>query len=233
MSKIIVEFLHIKVNRRSKIMYSMYMEKSRKLLIFLGLLCLTAWFIDLANIIFFLKKPSWVLWYSSLGLGVTGIALLLRKSFLIWVLFCSYFVLEMVWVIGFFSLLLFHQSFFEVAAYAFEPTYPKKDFYITLYHVLIPFSLFFGVISIRGMHPRAWIGSTIFLSVLITLTYFFVSKNEPVNCVHMMLYCKGFVFLQNIPNPLRIIIGIVLTTGVIYIPTNILLVRVGKRLKWG
>jgi len=210
------------------------LKKTRKdILVYIGFLCLLIWSLDFLNIVFLIHKPQYLLWLSSVGLLATAIALIKRDSFLIFVLFCSLFVFEAIWSIGFLSRLLFNIPIPGVVDYAFEPTYATKDFILTLYHLLIPSALLIGFIKQKKVYKYGWLFALFYTSILVFLTYFFVNKVENVNCVHTITYCRSFIpFLYKFDNPIRIYIGLLMATVFVFIPTNYTLYRIGKYLKW-
>lgn len=197
----------------------------------LGLILLLTWIIDAFNIVFLHHKPHSLLWYSNAGLLATSIALLTRNSLLVFILFCALFVVEFLWGIGFLSLLFLHKI--PGINVGFEFYYLPKDFILTMYHFLIPPVLLFGVFQLKRVYKHAWIGALVYSTTLILLTYFFVTPEKSVNCVHIINHCRIFApFLFNIENPTRIYVGLTLITLFIYIPSNYFLYKIGKRLKW-
>ena len=192
----------------------------------LGIISLVYWLFDIINNNFFLHEATWSLWFSSVGIGLTAIGLLTRNTFLLNSLFCALFVVEMSWNIGFFSHLIFHKSFMGLTDYLFTGNYSTKDFLITSYHVfMIPF-LFIGIIKEKVIHKTAWIGACIFTAVAASLTYFFAGPHDTTNCVHVIDNCRTFLFyLDHFSNPMRTILGIVLITIVVFIPTNYMLLK--------
>lgn len=192
----------------------------------LGIISLVYWFVDVFNNIFLLHDSSGSLWFSSVGNGMTGVALLTRNVFLLSSLFCALFVVELGWNIGFFSHLLFHKSFMGFTDYLFYENYTAKDFLITSYHIfIIPF-LLIGILYQKRVHTKAWMGAVLFTGVISFLTYFIGGPQARVNCVHSLQNCHTFLFfLEHVANPLRTMLGIIVMTILLFIPTNYLLVK--------
>jgi hypothetical protein len=192
----------------------------------LGIISLVYWLFDVVNNNFFLHEATWSLWFSSFGIGLTAIGLLTRNTFLLSSLFCALFVFEMSWNIGFFSHTIFHKSFMGLTDYLFNGNYTTKDFLITSYHIsMIPF-LLIGIIKEKVVHKTAWIGASLFTAVAVSLTYFFAGPHETTNCVHVIDNCRLFLFyLENVSNPLRSTLGVIIVTLFLFIPTNYALIK--------
>jgi hypothetical protein len=198
----------------------------------LGIISLVYWCIDVFNNVFSLHAPLWSLWFSSVGIGLTAVALLTRNTFMLSSLFCALFVVELSWNIGFFSHLLFHKSFLGLTDYLFSGYYSEKDFIITSYHtVMLPF-LLIGIWKGKTVHTHAWIGAAIFTAALTFFTYFLAGTHENTNCVHVIHDCRAFLFfLEPISNPLRTMVGVFLMTVILFIPTNYALMKFIKAHK--
>jgi hypothetical protein len=201
-----------------------------RVLVYLGMVCFFVWVIDVINNIFYVHKPEYLLWYSTFGLLLTGISLMTQNKKLIAISFCAFFVIELVWDLGFLLKLFIHVTIPGVAEYMFASTYKRKDFLISLYHLLISPSLLLAVIINKEYYKYAWVGALSIATVLAFLTYFFVNPHEQVNCVHTINYCRTFIpFLNTIHNPLRIFVGLFLATVVIYIPSNYWMLLISKK----
>ncbi len=208
-------------------------KRSIDVVFYLGVVCLLVWIVDFINIVFIIQKSITLLWYSNTGLLATAIALLRRDSRLIFTLFCALFIIEGIWGVGFFSLLLFNKAIPGVADYAFAPSYSSKDFILSLYHLVTPISLLIALVKFRRVYKYGWVGASIFASALTFITYFFVDKSQNVNCVHTLDHCRSMLsFLYTVTNPSRLFLGIACITVVVYIPTNFILYKIGKRLRW-
>lgn len=204
----------------------------RDSLFFLGVLMFSFWFADTIYKTFVLHAPLRTLWFSSAGLGVTTLALFTRSSFLITSMFSALTVIEGVWDVGFFSQLLFHKKISGVAEYAFASNYPKWEFFITLYHLLIIPVIIFALIKVKKIHKFGWLGATLFTSIVVFLTYFLVQSPENINCIKTIDYCQTFFRpLYRFDNPLRIFVGIFVATLFLYLPLNLILIRVGDFLR--
>jgi hypothetical protein len=200
----------------------------------LGVVALIIWLADLANILFFVQKPEFILWYSVMGLLLTAIALLTQNPVLVSTMFCALFVMESAYSLDFLGRVFFHKNFLGIAAYVFEPTYPKKDFYMALYHFLIPFALLAAQIRIKRVYRFSWIWASFYTLIIVSLTLLLVGGSGTVNCVHQLTFCRGaFSFiLYKFPYPHRIFIALFAIIFLIFIPTQYALLRIGKKLRW-
>ncbi len=196
----------------------------------LGILCIFYWIGDFIINAFIPHNYSWLLWYSSAGLLSTGIALATENTALIYSLFCALFVPETVWLFNFLVLFFWRKNIFGITLYTHAVDYTKKDFYLTLYHFLIPVCLFYGVKHAKKIYQSGWIGASIFAGIILFLTYFLVSPTRQVNCIESFAKCHTvFAFLYNIPNPERVLVALFGMTVFVYIPTSFAVVVVKKR----
>lgn len=164
----------------------------------------------------------WLLWYSSLGLFLTGVALVTKNKTLLASMFCALFLIESTWSIGFLSMLLFKKSIFGIASYAFAPDYSKKDFYISLYHLLIPIALLIGVKEQSLKRFYGWIGASVYTGVLAGLTFMLADKNDSLNCVYTIKNCLGFKFVGAMGSPVLAVAIFCFLTLFIFIPSDYL-----------
>jgi hypothetical protein len=189
----------------------------------LGLVCVSAWIADAVNVIYFLHTPASLLWYSSTALLFTGVSLIIQNKKMLSIAFCAFFILESMWTISFLTGILFHKPLLGITDYMFDPSYAKRNFYTSMYHILISPSLLVAVLKIKPYYKWAWIWSMGIAAFLAVLTLFLVDPNEQINCIHMIRPCKVFGFFNSIPDPFRVILGILLATLFAYIPSNYLL----------
>jgi|GEM_PF-6918512 len=194
----------------------------------LGILLLTFWIADSYIKTAIFHTPYRMLWYSSAGLFVTGIALLKRSSFLITSMFCALFFIEGVWTISFLSVIFLHKDIFSIASYAFNSQYSSKDFYITLFHLLLAPAVMLGVVRLNRIHQFGWVGAMIFTLFVAILSYLFVRNGQDnVNCVLNQTSCvKYFSFFYKFGSPQRIFLAVFAITLMLFYPTNRLLERI-------
>lgn len=199
-------------------------DTKNKILFLLGIFYISCWIFDFIINAVLKQDYSWLVWYSAAGFLLTGIALIIQNIKLIYSLFCALFVIETIWVIDFLYVLFTRQSVFGATEYMLSPTFSAQDYYITLYHVLIPIGLLIAVILNKKSYKYGWVGALIFASTLFIITYFFLSPLSQVNCIHSLNQCHTiFSFFYQINNPLRIFIIVICLTTIIYLPTNYIL----------
>ncbi len=207
-------------------------KENGRLLLVLGSIALLYWIFDFINIVFFLHDSLWLLWYSSAGLLLTAVALLTRNKKLISSAFCALFVIESVWIIDFFLMLFFKVYLFGFTSYAFSPNFSQKDFFMTFYHVLIPLFLFIGIRKTPGVDQSGWMGASVFALCLALLTYFLSNPHDRVNCLYPVDSCQtNLSFMYSLSVLQRIFIALVFLVFVVYIPTNIIIIKLKSQKK--
>lgn len=198
-------------------------------LIRIGAFLILYWFIDFINNAVLTNDYSWLLWYSSMGLLATGIALIFQQGAVISSLFCALFVVESMWIVDFIYTITHRRVLIGFSQYILSPSFHAKDMFLTLYHILIPLCLFIAVYRIKKSYPYSWIGAIIYATTVFFLTYFLTGPTSQVNCIHSTDGCRSaYSFLYQIENPQRIIVVILIQTILIFIPTNYVLMRVKK-----
>lgn len=199
-------------------------EKKNKPLVVLGAVCVVYWFLNFLNNAVLTNNYGWLLWYSSAGLLITGIALISQNIKLLYSVFCALFVAETLWIVDLFYITFSHHPLIGFTGYMLSSSFNTNDLYFTLYHLLIPISLFMAIHQTKKTYKYGWIGAIIFATTLITLTYFLAGPISQVNCVHSINQCHTiFSFLYGIGNPYRIIIALIGLTVFVFIPTNYIL----------
>ena len=208
--------------------------KRNKLLFTLGIFSFIYWVLDFINIVFFINKPEFVLWYSSAGLLLTSIALIRQSPRLILVMFCSLFVMESIWSLDFLARLLSGISPLGITDYLFEFPYTKKDLVMTMYHLMIPPFLLIGVSKTQKIFHYSWIGSVLYAGSLAFLTYWMADPKGSVNCIHQLIRCRGVFssIFTAFPKPYHIFFVLLSATFLVYLPTNYLLNKIGKKFRW-
>lgn len=205
-------------------------KKYHKLLLILGIFYVLYWLFDFYQNALLPHNFSWILWYSSAGFLITGIALIIQNEPLIWSLFCALFAIEGSWTFDFIYGLIFHKSLLGFTGYIDFLNFDIKHYYSTFYHPLIPIGLLITMSCSRKIYKYSWLGATLFASILIFLTYLFVNPDNPVNCLFSSSECNTiFKFLYKIPDPYRTFIALLGLTSFVYIPTNYFLIRFKKK----
>ena len=199
-----------------------------KLLTLLGIFFIGYWAWDVITNAVLVDDYSWLLWYSSVGLLLTGIALILQNIKFLYSLFCALFILETLWVLDMMLLLFNHNSVLNLSHYL-SSNFNIKDTFFVLYHALIPISLLYAVLTNKKTYSFGWVGAAIYAGVLELCTYLFTGTESSVNCIHSLRHCAPAIsFFNKIQTPYRIPLGLFLLTFLIFIPTNYILLYFKK-----
>lgn len=192
-----------------------------KFLIWLGCFEIICWSFDFINSAVIKNDYSWILWYSTAGLLLSGIALIIQNIKLIYSLFCALFAVETLWVASVFYVLISQQNVQQLAAYLSVSNFQLKDLYVIFYHALIPACLLIAVVIKKESYKYGWVGASFFATTVAILSYFFLSPHSQVNCVHSVNYCLTFFsFLSGFGTPERIMVGLVVLIIFVFIPTS-------------
>jgi hypothetical protein len=184
-------------------------------------LCLFYWFFDFYSIVFLSGRPSWLLWYSSSGLLLTSIALITGNVKLIYTAFCALFIIDFFWTFDFLFKLFSHHSLFGFTNYAFDAAFSKKDFFMSMYHMLVPFALIIAIFRLKTSYKYGWLGALFFTLILIIASTILTNPDDRVNCVHAVEACKKAApFLFSLNNPFRTIFTLSFITLFVFMPSN-------------
>lgn len=187
------------------------------------------WVVDFFKNAVLTHDYTWLLWYSSAGFLLTGIALITQNVKLIYSMFCALFVIETLWIVDLFYTYFNHHTLIGLTEYILSPAFQPQNLYFTLYHAFIPVGLFVAVLRIRKTYTYGWVGATLFTTTLLTLTYFLTGPHSQVNCIHTDQCHTVVSFLYKVNSLSRISIAILVLTLFIFIPTNYILVYFKKR----
>lgn len=205
----------------------------RDLVTWVGYLCFGLWFVDFINIIFFVQKPVYLLWFSTAGFFLTSIALIKRNPVLISTMFCALFLSELMWDIDFLGRIFFRRDVFGLTDYFWQPQFGLKDRIISTYHLIIPPALLLAVFQTKQVFRYSWVGAAFYSIILVVLTFLAGNRSEPVNCVYSLEQCRSaFSFVLKVPFPYHILTGMLFMTLTNFIPSNFFLLLLAKRLKW-
>lgn len=214
-------------NSVKKKIFKTLSKKIRDPLLYVALILAGFWILDTWYKLAVQNAPTRMLWYSSTGLAATSVALLTRNKLLLTSLFCLLIFQETVWLISFFSNLFSLKDYFHLASYAFGKSYPKIELFITLFHLLILPSIFYGLYKIKSASRYGWLGAYVFALIINYLPLIFPDSIEDVNCVRGDIEsCRMFfeIFYKVDPS-LGILGGVTYQLVVLYIPANFLLIK--------
>lgn len=196
---------------------------------YLSLLIFAILLIDIVDKVFITKTPARVFWYSTIGLAFTGLAVLTENSFIVTVALCLLLLPEGLWTLGFVLYTLSHGHFLNLPSYAFSLDFRNFSSFITVYHLLFIPSLIFALYKAKKISAFGWIGAAVFALIVGILAYALNKNPDNINCIYSVKNCLNTVSpLYRIPNPERIVVAVVLLTLLIYLPTNLILLKLKK-----
>lgn len=204
-------------------------------LFYFGIITLGFWLADTYLKLFILHAPLRMFWYSSVGLGLTALAFFSRNSLLITAMFCALAVNEGLWTISFLLKAIFGADVSHIAEYMFQPSFPTHRFIISLYHLILVPSLTLAFFVTRKVHSLGFAAAYIFALAVGLLSYLFPDPEGNVNCMQRavegscQVYFSFFYPASGFWPVLTVVTGLALF---VYLPVNLLLVFMAKRLKW-
>lgn len=162
--------------------------------------------------------PGNFLWFSDLALFLTLAAVWLESPLLASTQAVSVGLLELVWLADFLVRLVFRVETVGLTRYMFDPKIPLLVRALSLFHVGLPFLLFWLVWRL-GYDPRAWLAQTLFAWAVLTACYFLTRPAENVNWVFGPAKRKQ----QWMPPQLYLLLLMVFLPVCVYRPTHLLL----------
>lgn len=162
--------------------------------------------------------PGNFLWFSDLALFLTLAALWLESPLLASTQAVSVGFLELVWLTDFLARLLFGIEVIGLSGYMFDAKIPLFLRGLSLFHVVLPFLLFWLVWRL-GYDARAWLMQSLLAWAVLLACYFLTNPRENVNWVfgwgkEKQRLLSPFVYL---------LLLMVFFPGCIYLPTHFLL----------
>ena len=162
--------------------------------------------------------PGNFLWFSDLALFLTLAAVWLESPLLASTQAVSVGLLELVWLADFLVRLIFGIESVGLTRYMFDPKLPLLVRGLSLFHVGLPFLLFWLVWRL-GYDPRAWLMQTVFAWVVLPACYFLTSPEENVNWVFGPAKRRQ----QWMAPQLYLLLLMVFFPVCVYLPTHLLL----------
>src|SRR5438874_5794080 len=114
--------------------------------------------------------PLNFLWFSDLALFTTGAALWLENSLFASATAVAVLAPELFWNLSFVARLLTGQSLSSLTDYMFDSRRPLFMRGLSLYHVVLPFTLIW-LVALLGYDSRAWVVMTIIAWIVLPATY--------------------------------------------------------------
>jgi hypothetical protein len=131
-------------------------------------------------------EHGWVnfLWFSNVALLGGLVAAWTESRWLVSMLLVSVALLEMFWLLDFLTgLALGGDSLFGLTSYMFDPAVPLHVRLLSLYHIPMPFVLFWMTWRL-GYEPRAWRAWIAIGWFILVLSFFLTTPDQNVNWVY-------------------------------------------------
>lgn len=172
-----------------------------------------------------LLGPSNFLWFSDIALLGTGLALWFESRLVASVMAVAVLLPELVWNFDFFVRLVFTKHALGLTAYMFDPHTPWPVRVLSLFHVPLPWVVFWLVCTL-GYDPRALLVQTLLAWIVLPLSYLLTPPSRNINWVHGLRDAHHVLF----PQPFHLFALMVLLPLVVYLPTHLFLVwLLGRR----
>jgi hypothetical protein len=162
--------------------------------------------------------PGNFLWFSDLALFLTLAALWLESSLLASTQAVSVGLLETIWLTDFLVRLMFGIQWIGLSGYMFDVKIPKLLRGLSLFHVVLPFLLFWLVWQL-GYDGRAWLVQSLLAWAVLLMCYFLTNPQENVNWV----FGWGTEKQNRLRPSVYLLLLMVFFPICIYLPTHVLL----------
>lgn len=162
--------------------------------------------------------PGNFLWFSDIALLLAFAAIWLESPYLTSIAALAVLLLDIAWNLDFFAKLFTNTSITGLSAYMFNRETSLAIRALSLFHVVFPILLLW-MLSRLGYDERAFLTQTLLAWIILPLSYFFTRRSENVNWAHGF----GNKPVRWLPPPLHILVLMVLSPIVIYLPTHLLL----------
>ena len=162
--------------------------------------------------------PGNFLWFSDLALFLTLAALWLESPLLASTQAVSVGLLEMVWLADYLLRLVFGMEWIGLTRYMFDATIPLFLRRLSLFHVVLPFLLFWLVWRL-GYDPRAWLAQSLLAWVVLPACFFLTDPRQNVNWV----FGPGKENQRWLAPPCYLLLLMAFFSVCVYLPTHLLL----------
>ena len=126
--------------------------------------------------------PANFLWFSDLALLITLAAVWLESPLLASMQAVSVGLLELVWIADLVARLVFGVRLVGMTDYMFKADIPLLVRGLSLFHVVLPFLLFWLVYRL-GYDERAWMAQTLLAWAVLLACYAFTERSQNINWV--------------------------------------------------
>jgi hypothetical protein len=164
--------------------------------------------------------PGNFLWFSDLALFLTLAALWLENSLLASTQAVSVGLLELIWLADFLGKLVFGKELIGLSSYMFDTKIPLFLRLLSLFHVVLPFLLFWLVWRL-GYDDRAWLVQSLIAWTVLPACYFLTAPRENVNWV----FGPGKEQQRWLAPPVYLVVLMTFFSLCIYLPTHLLLLN--------
>jgi hypothetical protein len=162
--------------------------------------------------------PGNFLWFSDMALLLTVPALWLESSLLASMILLSIGLLELIWIVDFFTRLIVGPSLTGLSAYMFDSKIPLSIRALSLFHIVLPIIVVW-IVSRLGYDGRALVAQTGLAWIILPLSYLLTKRSENVNWV----YGFGKRPQRWIGSRLYLALLMLFFPVVIYLPTHLIL----------
>ena len=165
--------------------------------------------------------PANFLWFSDIALLALVPAFWLENALLVSMMAVSVVFFEAVWNVDFFVRLLTGKSLIGLSAYMFDHKIPVFIRALSCFHIGLPLLLLWALHRF-GYDRRAFVWQTVVALVILPISYLVSNTRENVNWV----YGFGQNPQRMLPEPLFVILLMLLFPTVVYLPTHLLFARI-------
>ncbi len=162
--------------------------------------------------------PGNFLWFSDIALLLTVPALWLESGLLASMMALSVGLLEVAWIVDFFSRLFTGVSLTGLSGYMFDPKISLPIRALSLFHLFLPVIIFWMIYRF-DYDERAFALQSLLAWVVLSLSYLFTKPSENINRV----YGFGRSPQRQMPPLLFLCLLMILFPLVIYLPTHLVL----------
>lgn len=184
--------------------------------------CYTVFVATLVPVWWWQYGPANFLWGSDIALLVTLLGLWRESSLLVSMMAVAVLIADTGWAVDFTIRVLVGPEVIGLPGthYMFEPDIPLFVRSLSLFHVVLPPTLLWAVHRL-GYHHRALIGQTLFCWIVFPVSYLVSNPGTNINWV----YGFGEEPQSWLPEPVYVLLLMVLFPLVLFLPTHLLLRR--------
>lgn len=151
-------------------------------------------FLGLISVFWHVVVQDWryAVWFCNHAMIITGIALLNKNRFWLTAMLNWALIPVSLWVIDFVGKIIFGKFLFGITEYMFVEPWWKH--FLGFQHLITVPLMLYALFLLRKPDKNAWIGTTFHGAVLWLISYFLITPDYNVNCVHET--CVSFLRSQ-------------------------------------